>query len=215
MGHPDVAIVIPAYNEASTIENVIKSVSQYGQVIVVDDCSMDETATLAGKAGAIVVRHEKNVGYDCALNSGFAKADQLAVDYIITFDADGQHDAAFLAEFISLLTQGFDLVLGIRPYYARLAERLFAFYTHFCFRLSDPLCGMKGYRISLYRDLGWFDSYRSIGTELALYGLKNKCLAIELAVPVSRRDDKPRFGPSIKANLRILRAMLLSLKRYR
>jgi glycosyltransferase involved in cell wall biosynthesis len=213
--HPNVAIVIPAYNEASTIENVIKSVSQYGQVIVVDDCSLDETPTLARKAGAVVVRHEKNLGYDSALNSGFAKADQLVFDYLITFDADGQHDASLLTQFILQLKQGFHLVLGKRPYYARFAEHLFAFYTRFRFGVSDPLCGMKGYNISLYRELGWFDSYKSIGTELALYGLKKKYPSIELAVPISRRDDKPRFGTSTKANLRILRAMLLSLMRYR
>ena len=63
-------------------------------VIVVDDRSTDDTARTAGDAGAFVVRHEKNTGYDDSLNDGFKAAASLGADIIFTFDADGEHDAA-------------------------------------------------------------------------------------------------------------------------
>ena len=80
-----IAIVIPAFNEEATIFNVVQSVKKYGAVIVVDDASTDETKKIAKNAGAIVVSHQKNKGYDGALNSGFAKADELNYKAIIRF----------------------------------------------------------------------------------------------------------------------------------
>lgn len=209
----DVAIVIPAFNEAATIGRVVESVSVYGQPIVVDDGSVDETASVARTAGAVVVSHKTNCGYDGALNSGFAEADRRGCSYVVTFDADGQHNAALIGRFIVHLKQGNDLVLGIRPRHARLAERLFALYTRMRFGIRDPLCGMKGYRTSLYRELGRFDSYQSIGTELTLYGLRRKRPFIQLPVPISERNGTPRFAHLWNANYKILRAMVLSWMR--
>ena len=62
LGRFEVAIVIPAYNEANTIKQVISSVSDYGAVIVVNDASEDNTGFVAAKAGAIVINHEVNRG---------------------------------------------------------------------------------------------------------------------------------------------------------
>ena len=77
LGRFEVAIVIPAYNEANTIRQVIRSISDYGVVIVVNDASEDNTGFVAAKAGAIVINHEVNHGYDKALESGFMRADEL------------------------------------------------------------------------------------------------------------------------------------------
>lgn len=210
MERSQLAIVIPAYNEAATIAKIVNTASKYGQAIVVDDCSKDATAVLAKEAGAMVVQHALNQGYDGALNSGFKAADQQGYVYVITFDADGQHHEDLLQVFLAHLEQGYDLVLGVRPFYARLAERLFGIYARLRFGFQDPLCGMKGYRIEIYREHGCFDSYRSIGTELALYGLLSKKRFIQVSVPIAARDGAPRFGQMWKANYKIMRAMWMS-----
>ena len=85
------AIVIPAYNEAATIWDVVESVAHVGRVFVVDDASTDDTATLAEQAGAIVVRQTHNQGYDAALEAGFGAASLSDASAVITMDADGQH----------------------------------------------------------------------------------------------------------------------------
>jgi len=202
-----VAIVIPAFNEDKTIGQVVKSITEYGTVIVVNDASTDNTTEEAKKMGAIVINHLRNKGYDAALNSGFEKASELDFDAIITFDADGQHSANLLPEYINKLGKGVDLVLGIRPKTQRFSEWFFAIYTKFLFNWSDPLCGMKGYSMSLYRDRGWFDSFQSIGTELSIYGIINGFKRIEICVPMSKRLDQPRLSSLLKSNFLILRAL--------
>lgn len=208
----EVAIVIPAWNEASTIERVVKSVMPGCTVIVVNDCSNDDTAAIAEAAGAIVVNHVRNLGYDSALQSGFEKANELEMDIVVTFDADGQHDAAILDQIIRpLASNQADMVIGVRPRTARFSEALFGLYTRLRYGVSDILCGLKGYRIELYKRHGHFDSYGSIGTELALAALADGARVAVVPVPIHSREDRPRFGQGLKANWRILRAMCRGL----
>ncbi len=202
-----VAIVIPAYNEEETIAAVINKVSPQGDAIVVNDCSSDNTASLAESAGAVVVNHETNRGYDGALDSGFKKASELGYRYVITFDADGQHEASKLAEYKQQL-EDHDLVLGVRPDFARISERLFAWFTRISYGVADPLCGLKGYSIEIYNRLGWFDSYDSIGSELAIFAVRKKYSWVQIDIPIHQRQGASRFGRVLSANWRIFKAML-------
>ena len=105
------AIVIPAHNEEETITNVVRDVSNYGVPIVVDDGSNDSTGILAEKMGATVLRHSTNLGYDAAIETGFAHAAKISANIVVTFDADGQHDAKLVGEIyeIFLNTMHFEL----------------------------------------------------------------------------------------------------------
>jgi glycosyltransferase involved in cell wall biosynthesis len=210
-----IAIVIPAYNEHKTIGKVVKSVSNYGKVIVVDDGSTDNTSDESIKYNAIVVKHKDNLGYDEALNSGFKKARQLKFSFVITFDADGQHVASVLDQFIdALLYKNFDLVLGRRHKSARFSEYIYRIYSSYKFKWHDPLCGMKGYNLKIYDEMGVFDSISSIGTELAVYGISNGYSYTELDIPILKRQDNPRFYSVFKSNVLILRAMYRIIKKY-
>ena len=203
-----VAIVIPAFNEEATIFEVVQSAKDYGLVIVVNDASTDKTREMAADAGAIVVTHTTNKGYDKALNSGFKRAKDFDCDGVITFDADGQHSYKVLPIYIDFLSQGMELVLGVRPRKQRISETLFALYTKFAFGWSDPLCGMKGYSMSLYTKLGYFDSIGSIGTELAFFGIYNKFQFMEVNIPEIKRQDLPRFYSMYVANFKIIRSLI-------
>jgi len=210
-----VGIVIPALNESLTIAGIVEAVRKYGIPIVVDDGSTDNTATLALESGAVVVVHEINQGYDDALNSGFKKAAELGLKIIITVDADGQHNPLLIQRFIDAIDSGADIVVGIRSSRQRIAEDFFAWYTAFRFGVDDPLCGMKAYRLSVYRDLGHFDSYGSIGTELTIFAAKNGYQLQQIAFDVFERTGVSRFGQSFKGNCKIIRAMLLSIWRMK
>lgn len=206
-----IAVVIPALNEAATIGAVVANVSRYGMAIVVDDGSSDETGALAAAAGATVLRHEVNLGYDQALNAGFDCANRLDCAYVVTMDADGQHDPTRLASFIQMLDDGADVVVGIRDRRQRLAEYIFSWVAFAKWGIHDPLCGMKAYRIGLYRALGHFDSYDSIGTELAIFAAKAGKNVVQPHVKTAERNDAPRFGRRYSANRRILRALWYSV----
>lgn len=206
------AVVIPAYNEASSIAEVVRGVAVHGTPIVVEDHCTDGTGDIAESAGAVVVRHKVNRGYDGAIQSGFEQAAAMGKDLVATIDGDGQHDPALLSKILKPIETGeVDMVLGIRPRPARFAESLFDFYTEIRFGVPDILCGMKAYRMTLYRECGYFDRYGSIGTSLALYGLRKKVPFTMVKIPIRPRMGSSRFGVYLGANYRIFRAMALAI----
>jgi glycosyltransferase involved in cell wall biosynthesis len=209
---PENAIIIPAYNEAASIRRVVECAQEYGHVIVVDDASRDTTRAEALAGGAIVVSHTDNLGYDSALNSGFQKAAEIGCAYAITVDADGQHEPALIPAYFNLLRNN-DLVLGIRPEKARFSEKIMGVYFKKRYGIKDILCGMKGYRMSLYFANGGFDHIGSIGTELAVMSIKRGFKFAQIPVIIHKRDGKPRFGNLIKSNFRILRACIRLFRR--
>jgi glycosyltransferase involved in cell wall biosynthesis len=209
-----IGIVVPALNEEGTIAAVVERIKQYGMPIVVDDGSTDATAELARNAGAEVVMHKINQGYDGALNTGFARAAEMGCAYIITIDADGQHNPAQLAGMIALLEDGNELVLGVRDRFARIGEKIFAWCANYFWGVADPMCGFKGYAKSLYTSAGYFDRYKLVGSELAVRSIVAGCNKANMNIIVRDRADAPRFGLRLSANYRILRAMILLILIY-
>lgn len=99
----DAVLVIPMFNEASMIGEVLAEAMQvFGHVICVDDASSDGSATRAEQAGAVVVRHPFNLGQGAALQTGIQYVLEASdAAYLVTFDADGQHqvlDAAAMVQ---------------------------------------------------------------------------------------------------------------------
>ena len=103
------------------------------------------------------------------------------------------------------------MVLGVRTNTQRFSEWVFKLYTTKRFGWSDPLCGFKGYSMQIYRDRGWFDSFDSIGTELAMYGVINKYKYIEIDVNIFPRIDRPRLSSIVVSNFLIVKSMIKSL----
>src|SRR5688572_9393406 len=87
-----VYIVVPAYNEAAAIHNVVHELrAEYSNVIVVDDGSEDATSAEARRGGAKVLRHLLNRGQGAALQTGIDYSIRRGAEVVVTFDADGQH----------------------------------------------------------------------------------------------------------------------------
>ena len=115
------ACVIPAFNEAATIGEVVAGCRRQNlAVYVVDDGSRDATAKLARAAGASVVAHATNLGKGQAMADGIARAAADGFDAVIFLDGDGQHDPAELPAFLAEAEAGADVVVGRR----RLDERM-------------------------------------------------------------------------------------------
>jgi glycosyltransferase involved in cell wall biosynthesis len=109
-------VVVPAYHEAGRIGVVVSGIKRWiGDVIVVDDGSGDATAAEAEAAGAIVIRHARNMGKGTALETGFRRARESGHDYVITMDGDGQHDPADVPAFVRAYRDGgASVVVGSR-----------------------------------------------------------------------------------------------------
>lgn len=108
--------VIPAYNEAKHIAQVVKSARRYLPVLVVDDGSTDATAQLAEAAGAEVLR-QPNQGKGAALRAGFLHALDSGCEAVITLDGDGQHDPNEIHRFLQAYSaRPADLIIGQRDF---------------------------------------------------------------------------------------------------
>jgi len=103
MGQTDVAVVVPAFNEAATIANLVKEILAYSQqVIVVDDASSDGTGELLSALPVTVLRHDVNKGKGASLMTGFDEALKRDVRVVVTLDGDGQHRPSDIPRLLDL-----------------------------------------------------------------------------------------------------------------
>ena len=108
------SIVIPAKNESGAIGSVITAAREHypqAEIIVVNDGSVDDTATIASDAGAMVISHPESLGNGAAVKSGARAASGSVIAFM---DGDGQHDAGELAPLLDCLDRGYDMAVGAR-----------------------------------------------------------------------------------------------------
>lgn len=114
---PNIAVVIPIYNEAQIIGQVLEEVRRHGEyiLIVVDDGSSDESYVYASANGALTLRHKINRGKGAAIKTGIMAANLLKADIVVTMDGDGQHNPADIQVLIDpIINDKIDVVLGSR-----------------------------------------------------------------------------------------------------
>jgi glycosyltransferase involved in cell wall biosynthesis len=112
----DLYVVIAAYNEERCIGEVVKNLKvSYPHVVVVDDGSTDQTEERATQGGATVLRHVINRGQGAALQTGIEYALRRGAQYVVTFDADGQHPVEAIAALVAPILAGdAEITLGSR-----------------------------------------------------------------------------------------------------
>jgi glycosyltransferase involved in cell wall biosynthesis len=198
------AVVIPCHNEAATLGEVVAGAGRFADVFVIDDRSTDASREVATAHGAEVIASAKP-GYDGALETGLARAFADGYAFVITLDADGEHDPAGVEAFHLAFRGGAELVCGVRAKPQRAAEHVVAAIGRRLFQIDDLLCGMKGYsRPVLQR---YFDSGLGLAINMAPAALWRRGGGghAQVAVTGRVRADAPRFGRALKANWRILR----------
>lgn len=110
-------IVMPAYNAANTVERIVRDLPTgcYDEVILVDDCSRDDTVDIASRLGLSVIRHDRNKGYGANQKTCYGAALERGADYVIMLHPDYQYDARIIPAAIDILRLGIcDVVLGNR-----------------------------------------------------------------------------------------------------
>ncbi len=111
-----VVVGIPALNvERSIAKVVVRARKHADEVVVVDDGSKDDTTLIAESLGAVLLKHDKNLGKGAALKDCFEYAKRSAADVLVTMDGDGQHDASRIPLLIdTLVSKHADVVIGSR-----------------------------------------------------------------------------------------------------
>ena len=222
MNSKEILVFIPAYNEENNLKEVLEDlISHNYSILVVDDGSTDETFNIVSKMPVAIIRHSYNKGYEKALSSGINYAIENDYNYAISFDADGQMFADDIERFLILAKEkGADIVVGKRKIKNRIFEYFVGALTKFYFSISDPLCGLKLYKISSISELLPFDTKNLAGTELLIKALQRKSLSIlEIKIDIKKRVDKAKFGNFLTGETKILRVffiimLLIFTKRY-
>lgn len=181
----DAIALVCAYNEAKHIEGVVRGAARHLPVVVVDDGSRDGTADLASRAGAWVLRKERNAGKGAALVSGFRWAVRSGYGAVVCLDGDGQHDTEEIPRFLGQWRAGHEVVFGNRMHdvenmpAARLAvNRLMGttVSTMAGYRIADPQCGFRLYSAACLRTLRIktcrYDTESEIAVQVARNGFR-------------------------------------------
>jgi glycosyltransferase involved in cell wall biosynthesis len=157
VGTDRVIALIPAYQEGPRVAAVIEAARRQLPVVVVDDGSTDDTASVAEAAGATVIRQQPNAGKGAALRAGFRHALADGAAAVITLDADGQHDPAEIPTFLAAFRDRRPgLIVGRRDFAAMPPVR----------RLSNVLGG-AAMSLALGRNIPDNQSgYRLVGRQL-------------------------------------------------
>jgi len=213
---------IPAYNEEKTVADIIKRTKRYCSVIVVDDGSKDRTAELAKKAGAIVIKHEKNKGYGGSLIDGIDEAIKRKAEFIITLDADGQHNPNDIPKFIEALKNGYDVVSGSRfisgkswgSWKRQVAIKALTTQAYLLsgLKLTDIQSGFRAYKASIFKRISLKNTGMGFSVELPIkakkLGYKFKEVPIELKKPYKIKSFWNALKQGINVGLAIFRYAL-------
>ena len=134
-----VIVVMPAYNAADTLERTYRDIPEgvADEVILVDDCSRDNTVEVAENLGLTVIRHESNKGYGGNQKTCYLKALEHGADVVVMLHPDFQYDARLVPYMVGFLKEGIcDVLLGsrIRTRWEALSKGM-PFYKYFFNRL--------------------------------------------------------------------------------
>lgn len=207
-------VVIAAFNEAGAIGAVVSElVRARWPVVVVDDGSRDDTARAAREAGATVLVHVINRGQGAALQTGIDYALSRRAEAIVTFDADGQHDAADLPALVAAL-DGADVALGSR-FLGRIVGvdrgRMALLRTAVSvsnllsgMKLTDAHCGLRAFRAAAAPALRITQDRMAHASQLLANLRRGKLRVVEVPVTVRYTDYSRRKGQAGIQAVRIL-----------
>lgn len=216
-------ILIPAYNEAENIERVVdnieKNYSQY-DYIVVNDGSKDKTYDICVKKGYKVIDLPINLGLAGGFQAGVKYAYRKGYDYVIQFDADGQHLPEYIEPMIEEIEKGYDIVIGSRfvekkkPFSARMmGSRMISLAIKITTgkRINDPTSGMSLYDRKCMREYAQEVNYGPEPDTIS-YLIKNGAKISEIQVDMEERiagTSYLNFAKSISYMFRMLMSIMV------
>lgn len=221
---PSVYVVIPAYNEAESIQGVVDSLpdSVHGHTLtplVVSDGSTDGTVARIESTDAMVVNHPINQGQGGALRTGFEIARQNGADIVVTMDADGQHPVEYLDDLIEpVIADEADYVVGSRyigvdntknGVTRQTGIRVFTTLINMMTKadVTDCTNGFRAIRSSKLRKMTLSEE-RFSAPELLIEARKNGLRIVEVPITVAQREagqtKKPKLGYAVGLTRTIL-----------
>lgn len=208
MGRFKIAILICSYNEEKTIRNVVLEASKIGKVFLVDDCSQDKTKEKISDLNIYYYKNNRNIGYERSLERGFKIVLKKNYDFLITMDADGQHEIKSVKKIISRI-KNFDILIGSRKKKNNLLEKILSFFSNKYLGIDDILCGLKAYRLRKFlKDKNKLKNI--IGTKYLFYGIINNLSISQVEISCKKREvGKSRYYSNIFNYIKIFKLIFI------
>ena len=210
-------IIIPAFNESPGLAAVLESLLplNYG-IIVIDDGSTDETYKIAGTFPVLLIRHVFNLGQGAALETGMEAARKLNADFVIHFDADGQHNPSDIAQLlVPLQKDKADIVFGSRflekkPSGLNFTKKIilkagrWINYLITGILLTDAHNGLRAFNKKALHSIHFHQPGMAHASEI-LYEVRRKSLRyLEMPVHIRYTDYSKRKGQGLLNSVNIL-----------
>ena len=196
----------PSFNELNNLKKFIKEIHKRYKVLIVDDCSSDNTSTWLKKNKINFIKNKKNIGYEQSLIKGLKILSKVKkVEKIITMDADGQHKIKHIKKFINVSNnKNPDLIIGSRKKKNRFIESVISKIFQMKYSLEDPLSGFKLYKREKLKEMK-FDNFKKFFlVDLVLEFIKKKHKVISINIETNKRFDNPKVGDLMQTNFKML-----------
>jgi len=215
MKNNKILFVIPAYNEAENIEKVLKEIKKdvnYADILVINDCSKDNTKEIVEKNKVKCITNIFNMRYAMAVQTGIKYAYENDYDFVVQFDADGQHIAKEAIKMIERQKEtNCDIVIGSRylvdtgypcPLFRKIGTKFFSFLINiFCKKkIADPLSGFQLLNrnvIKYYSKMGKYPEFpdANLAMEMLYQGYKIEEVPVKMRI---RETGESMHGGIIK-----------------
>jgi len=213
-----ICAVIPFYNEKETLIKILNETSNYAKFIyAVNDGSVDDSYQTERQISNVkFIDHDKNYGKGKALDTGFKAAVSSGYDYIVTLDADLQHDPKYIPNLIEGL-KSFDIVIGNRlknlkgmPIQRKLSNKLTSFFLTIKTgqNILDSQCGYRAYSVKVLKEVATEYSGFEAESEILVKASKKGFKIGFVDIPTIYGNEKSKMRP-VRAILGFLKVMLI------
>ena len=203
-----IAAGIPAFNEEKNVGSMIVELLKFVDIVIVcDDGSNDNTGMIAKKMGAIVVNHERNLGYGAGIKSLFLKARELGVDVLVTLDADGQHRPKDVLTVLEPIKKHeTDIVIGSRfldqnqqqiPSYRKAGIKIITKLANTTLdkTITDSQSGFRAYNSNVLSEIIPLEHGMGVSNEILIKANKKGFTISEVPIVVSYQGDTSTHNP--------------------
>lgn len=218
--YTNVWVVIPMFNEARVVGDVVREVSTiFPNVVCVDDASTDDSAQVASLGGALVLRHVVNLGQGAALQTGIEYAVMAGAEIVVTFDADGQHRVEDAESLVHAVEAGADVALGsrfldkqtrvsrVKRITLKLATVLGNLTTGI--KLTDAHNGLRAFTREVAQTMNLQQNRMAHASEIISLVASKKWTYREVPVLIEYTEYSKSKGQSVWNSINILRDLLL------
>ncbi len=224
----DVYLVVPAFNEEKTVSQIIEGIAEKGyKVILVNDGSKDKTLEFAIESKRkypnqiFVVSHVINRGLGAALKTGMVLALEKGAKYIVTFDADGQHEIEDIPKVCKPLVDGeADVVIGARPFEDMPLSKSFANYImnaltliFYGRKVKDSQSGLRAFTAHAADVINIVSRGYGVSSEFIKEISDKNLILEEVTITTIYTPETQNKGTDAIVGLRILTKMVIDLFR--